>query len=507
MRQELLRQIPKIDVLLQDERLRQVTEKYGRTRTADVLRAVTGEIRGAVLSGEETTVPDADEILRMALCRLEENPACSLRPVINGTGIILHTNLGRAPLSERALRAVEAVAGGYSNLEYRLDSGSRGSRHDHVTEILRELCGTEDAMVVNNNAAAVLLSLAALARGKEVLVSRGEMIEIGGSFRIPDVCEQSGAVLREVGTTNRTRLADYRGALNEETGAVFKAHTSNYRIVGFTEETSLEELSGLALENGIPLIYDMGSGLFEGLERYGIEEPDILHAQKAGADVLTFSGDKLLGAAQAGLIVGRKQYIEKMKRHPLARALRVDKMTLAALEATLYEYRDRNQARREIPVLRMISESPEALRKKAEALCARLAGTAGSGRLTFAVEPCRDRTGGGSAPLNALEGYAVTVRLDADEPTDMSAAKSERMTAAEIPPHAGRSLLGDGKKEGRTSGAVIHTLEDLEQSLRLAEFPLIARITQDRLWISVRTLLAGDEEKIAEDFEKISLLL
>lgn len=483
MRQELLRQIPKIDVLLQDERLRQVIEKYGRTRTADVLRTVTGEIRGAVLSGEETTVPDADEILRMALCRLEENPACSLRPVINGTGIILHTNLGRAPLSERALRAVEAAAGGYSNLEYRLDSGSRGSRHDHVTEILRELCGTEDAMVVNNNAAAVLLSLAALARGKEVLVSRGELIEIGGSFRIPDVCEQSGAVLREVGTTNRTRLADYQGALNEETGAVFKAHTSNYRIVGFTEETSLEELSGLALENGIPLIYDMGSGLFEGLERYGIEEPDILHAQKAGADVLTFSGDKLLGAAQAGLIVGRKQYIEKMKRHPLARALRVDKMTLAALEATLYEYRDRNQARREIPVLRMISESPEALRKKAEALCARLAGTAGSGRLTFAVEPCRDRTGGGSAPLNALEGYAVTVRLDTGGSEDISVPEKKCM-----------------------SGTGIHTLEDLEQSLRLAEFPLIARITQDRLWISVRTLLAGDEEKIAEDFEKISRL-
>ena len=353
-----------------------------------------------------------------------------------------------------------------------------------MTEILRELCGTEDAMVVNNNAAAVLLALAALARGKEVLVSRGELIEIGGSFRIPDVCEQGGAVLREVGTTNRTRLSDYKGELNEETGALFKAHTSNYRIVGFTEETSLEELSGLARENGIPLIYDMGSGLFEGLERYGIEEPDILHAQKAGADVLTFSGDKLLGAAQAGLIVGRKKYIEKMKRHPLARALRVDKMTLAALEATLYEYRDRNQARREIPVLRMISESPDALRKKAEELCARLKGSAGNGRLTFAVEPCQDRTGGGSAPLNVLEGYAVTVRLDAGRTEDISAPEKKGI-----------------------SGTDIHSLEDLEKALRLAEFPLIGRITQDRLWISVRTLLAGNEEKITEDFKKISLSL
>lgn len=484
MRQELLRQIPKIDVLLEDERLSRVIERYGRTRTADVLRAVTGEIRQAVLSGKENNLPDVETILQTAQCRLEENPAYSLRPVINGTGIILHTNLGRAPLSDRALQAVKAAAGGYSNLEYRLDSGSRGSRHDHVTEILRELCGTEDAMVVNNNAAAVLLALAALARGKEVLVSRGELIEIGGSFRIPDVCEQGGAVLREVGTTNRTRLADYQGALNEETGALFKAHTSNYRIVGFTEETSLEELSGLARENGIPLIYDMGSGLFEGLERYGIEEPDILHAQKAGADVLTFSGDKLLGAAQAGLIVGRKKYIEKMKRHPLARALRVDKMTLAALEATLYEYRDRNQARREIPVLRMVSESPEALRKKAEELCARLKGSAGNGRLTFTVEPCQDRTGGGSAPLNVLEGYAVTVRLDAGRTEDISAPEKKGM-----------------------SGTDIHSLADLEKALRLAEFPLIGRITQDRLWLSVRTLLAGDEEKIAEDFKTIGLSL
>ena len=244
MRQELLRQIPKIDVLLEDERLSRVIERYGRTRTTDVLRAVTEEIRQAVLSGKENNLPDVEKILQMTLCRLEENPAYSLRPVINGTGIILHTNLGRAPLSDRALQAVKAAAGGYSNLEYRLDSGSRGSRQDHVTEILRELCGTEDAMVVNNNAAAVLLALAALARGKEVLVSRGELIEIGGSFRIPDVCEQGGAVLREVGTTNRTRLSDYKGELNEETGALFKAHTSNYRIVGFTEETSLEELSG-----------------------------------------------------------------------------------------------------------------------------------------------------------------------------------------------------------------------------------------------------------------------
>ena len=438
---------------------------------------MTEEIRQAVLSGKENNLPDVETILQTAQCRLEENPAYSLRPVINGTGIILHTNLGRAPLSDRALQAVKAAAGGYSNLEYRLDSGSRGSRHDHVTEILRE-------MVVNNNAAAVLLALAALARGKEVLVSRGELIEIGGSFRIPDVCEQGGAVLREVGTTNRTRLSDYKGELNEETGALFKAHTSNYRIVGFTEETSLEELSGLARENGIPLIYDMGSGLFEGLERYGIEEPDILHAQKAGADVLTFSGDKLLGAAQAGLIVGRKKYIEKMKRHPLARALRVDKMTLAALEATLYEYRDRNQARREIPVLRMISESPDALRKKAEELCARLKGSAGNGRLTFAVEPCQDRTGGGSAPLNVLEGYAVTVRLDAGRTEDISAPEKKGI-----------------------SGTDIHSLEDLEKALRLAEFPLIGRITQDRLWISVRTLLAGNEEKITEDFKKISLSL
>lgn len=462
MNRELLAKIPKIDVLLQDSRITGAEMTWGRAYVVDVLRAAVDRCRGDILSGRENAAPDSESIIEDALDRLEREPRYSLRPVINGTGIVLHTNLGRAPLSKRAIQAVADTAGCYTNLEYDLDAGRRGSRYDHVAGILRELCGTEDAMVVNNNAAAVLLTLAALAPGKEVIVSRGELVEIGGSFRIPDVCLQSGAVLREVGTTNRTRAEDYRAAVSEDTGAVLKVHTSNYRIVGFTEDTSIEELAVLAGEYHLPLIYDMGSGLFEGLGQYGIDEPDIHHVLKSGVDILTFSGDKLLGGAQAGLIVGRREYIERMKHHPLARALRVDKMTIAALEATLCEYRDRGQARREIPVLRMIFENADSLRVRAERLCRMLREILpGSADFQFEVEACEDKTGGGSAPLSSLKGYAVTVKA------------------------AGRELL------------------EIEDSLRKARYPLVARVSEDRLWICVRTLLEGDEEKICEDFREL----
>lgn len=528
MKQELLAKIPKMDVLLQDARAAAAAEKWSRVSVADALRSVTDEFRREILSGERDRAPEKDEIFRAALRKLEAGNGSALRPVVNGTGVVLHTNFGRAPLSRRAREAVRAAASEYTDLEYSLRDGKRCSRQAHISKMMRVLCGTEDAMAVNNNAAAVLLALTALAKGKEVLVSRGELTEIGGSFRIPEICGESGALLREVGSTNCTRISDYRRAVGENTGAILKVHAGNYRIRGYTEETGIRELAALSREAGIPLIYDMGSGVFTGLEAYGIDEPRIPDALKDGADLVTFSGDKLLGGAQAGLIAGKAEFVGKLKHHPLSRALRVDKMTLAAVEATLEEYRDPAGAVREIPALAMICEEEDALRIRAERLCRKLreaeeeraadagrsveaaaesggnvaaasesersgkattesggdaaaasesersgkatADSSGNGaagvRFLFSAEPCRDKTGGGTAPLTDLPGYAVTVRL------------------------AGPS-------------GNLRSTEDLEAALRTAKYPLVAFLRQDRLWISVRTLLEGDEERIAEDFRTV----
>ena len=347
-----------------------------------------------------------------------------LRRAINATGVIIHTNLGRAPLAREALERVNAVAGGYSNLEYDLGEGGRGSRQDHAAPILRRLTGAEAALVVNNNAAAVLLALAALAEGREVLVSRGELIEIGDGFRIPDVLARSGARLREVGTTNRTRAGDYDRAIGPETALLLRVHQSNFRLVGFTEQPRLADLVRVARAHGLPLVDVLGSGaLFVSSSLLLGDEPTARESLEAGADLVCFSGDKLLGGPQAGIIVGRAELVERLRRHPLQRALRADKLTLAALEATLALYLDPELAAREVPVLRMLAEPVETVRARAQRLASLVGGD---------VEPTVGRVGGGALPLTELPSFACAVeeelasRLRETEPPVISVVRDGR---------------------------------------------------------------------------------
>ena len=342
MNRELLRRLPKVDEILNDPEVADQIASMPHEQAVDVVRSVLDEKRRAILSGEETSEDfvSHDRVMRDVTEHIIFSCRKSLRPVVNGTGVILHTNLGRAELSKKAKQAVAEVADRYSTLEYDPEAGHRGSRHTHVEGIIRKITGAEACMVVNNNAAATMIVLAAIGAGKEMIVSRGELVEIGGAFRIPDIMEQSGATLREVGTTNKTRLKDYENAITENTGALMKVHTSNYRVIGFTEDVPVEDLADLGRKRGLPVIYDLGGGLMVDLSDRGIDEPTVEYGMKSGADVILFSGDKLLGGPQAGIIIGKKKYIDRMKKHPLARILRVDKMTLAGLEATFEQYYD-----------------------------------------------------------------------------------------------------------------------------------------------------------------------
>jgi L-seryl-tRNA(Ser) seleniumtransferase len=390
-----LRDLPSVDELAADERL----------ATAAPRPLLVAAVRSALDRAREEIRAGADpgDLVDRVESELAAARAARLRRVINATGVIVHTNLGRAPLGSEAIERIASVAAGYSNLEYDVDEGSRGSRQDHVAPILRRLTGAEAALVVNNNAGAVLLALAALAEGREVLVSRGELIEIGDGFRIPDVLARSGARLREVGTTNRTRAVDYDRAIGPETALLLRVHQSNFRVVGFTEQPRLEELVRIGRMHGIPVVDDLGSGVLFELEG----EPSARDALGAGADLVCFSGDKLLGGPQAGIVVGRAELVEKLRRHPLQRALRADKLTLAALEGTLALYLDPERAAREIPVLRMLGEPLEAVRGRAE----RLAGLAGG-----EVEETVGRVGGGALPLAELPSFACAVEEELATP-------------------------------------------------------------------------------------------
>jgi L-seryl-tRNA(Ser) seleniumtransferase len=400
-----LRELPSVDRLLADERVAPLVETHGRSLVVAAVRDALARAREEVRAGFE--VGDLPERVAAELRALERP---RLRRTLNATGVVVHTNLGRAPLAEEALaRAVEA-ARGYSNLEYDLAEGSRGSRQDHLAPLLRELTGAEAALVVNNNAGAVLLALAALAEGREVVVSRGELIEIGDGFRIPDVLARSGAALVEVGTTNRTRVADYERAIGERTGAILRVHQSNFRMIGFTEQPSVRELAATAHRHGLPLVDDLGSGALEpsGSEprsRTWSEEPTARESLAAGADVVCFSGDKLLGGPQAGIVVGRADLVERLRRHPLQRALRPDKLSLAALEGTLALYRAGRAG--EIPVLRMLGEPAEEVRRRAERL-AELTGAE--------VETTTARVGGGALPLAEVESYACALEIELADP-------------------------------------------------------------------------------------------
>ena len=400
----LLRTLPKVDDLLRDPALEEVCREYGENMVTDSIRREVDDLRRGLLSQTLDALPERSEICRSIIRRVRQDAQPSFRQVINGTGIVLHTNLGRASLSRQAAQAAAEAAQRYSNLEYNLESGSRGTRYSHVESLLCRLTGAESALVVNNNAAAVLLTLSALTQGGQVPVSRGELVEIGGSFRVPDIMEACGAQLKEVGATNKTHLYDYERAICPDTRAIMKVHTSNYRIVGFTESPALADLVKLGHEHGLPVIEDLGSGSLLDLERFGLHgEPTVQDSIKAGVDVVCFSGDKLLGGPQAGIILGRKIYLDRLKKHPLTRAMRVDKMTLAALEATLRSYAAGRED--EIPVVAMLGASQDDLHRKAEALHARLA-RAGVEAQILSTDGC---VGGGSLPNQILPSWAVAL--------------------------------------------------------------------------------------------------
>ena len=464
---DILRRIPKIDEVLSERLISDCFGKYGRETVTGAVRAVIDGLRKEILALPEDALDGFDlsglekgRVAQRAASLAEEKDRNNLYRVVNATGTILHTNLGRAPLCKEAVENVAEVSKGYSNLEYDVKAGKRGSRHSIIQDLLVELTGAEDAMLVNNNASATMIVLSSMAAGKEVVVSRGELVEIGGAFRIPDIMEQSGAVLHEIGTTNKTKPSDYEKAIDpERTAALMKVHTSNYRIMGFTEEASLEDLVAIGKEHDLPVIFDMGNGLMVDLSAYGLDEPNVPASLATGIDVMLFSGDKLLGGPQGGIIVGKKKYIEKMKKHPLARALRVDKMTFAAMEETLKKYRDEEKAKREIPVLRMITEDADSLRGRAEELADKIRFYAAG--LKAEVVRVDDQIGGGSAPMVYLPGYAVAV----------------------------------------TSDAV--TAQGLERMLRRNRVPIIARIHDDRLLLCVRTITEEEVNIVADAFDRI----
>ena len=415
---ELLKQLPSVDEILKENRTKQWLGSTPRVLVLEAIRTAIDARRKAILQAADAktgrTIDDAlfsiDGVLNHAEIILKELSEPSLKPVINATGVIVHTNLGRSILSEKAIQRVIEVSRSYSNLEYDLPAGERGKRHVHIEGILTRLTGVEAATAVNNNAAAVLLCLNTLARGKEVIVSRGELVEIGGSFRVPDVMERSGAILREVGTTNKTHLKDYEKAINENTGLLLKVHASNYKIVGFTKEVSPEELAKLGRKHGLPVMWDLGSGSFVDLSTYGAgDEPTVQQAVNSGVDVLTFSGDKLLGGPQAGLILGKKTHLEAIRSNPLARALRLDKMTLAALDATLGQYLDMGKAVREVPTLWMLTQPLSEIERKAALLGDGLQAI-GNKELSITIQADTSQSGGGALPMGNFPTKTVCIR-------------------------------------------------------------------------------------------------
>ena len=404
MSKHLLSQIPAINKILLLDEIKELMNNYTEVAVKSAIKKYIEEVKQAILNEELTEVPNLSKIVGEVEKIVEKEDKNSLRRVINATGTILHTNLGRSLLSQKIKENIESVAFNYSNLEFDIDNKKRGSRYVHLIDIIKKLTGAEDVLVVNNNAAAVLLTLNTLVKDQEIIVSRGELVEIGGAFRIPEIIKLSGGVPVEVGTTNKTHLKDYENAISEETGALLKVHTSNYKILGFTESVSNEEISYLARENELVSINDLGSGQFIDFSRFGLPyEPTVKEILDSGIDIVTFSGDKLLGGPQAGIIVGKKKYIEKMKKNQLTRALRVDKMTLASLEATLKLYLDEKEALEHIPTLHMISLSKERLFGKADVLKTKLS----SLNFDIKIEEDKAEVGGGSYPASYLESVAV----------------------------------------------------------------------------------------------------
>lgn len=462
--QEILRQIPGVDALLQMSSIQDALSKHPRKLVLEAIHQILGETRKTILSGERPDLMSIDsiELAELISKRVEHLARFTLRRAINATGIVIHTNLGRSLLPRQAIERLQTICSGYNNLEYDLERGERGSRYVHAEEILRELTGAEAALVVNNNAGAVFLALNTLAKGREVVVSRGQLVEIGGSFRIPDVMSASGAQLREVGTTNRTHLSDYAAAINERTALLMKVHTSNYRIVGFTAEVPLEKLVELGRRQGLPVIEDLGSGCFINLSPFGLHgETTVQETVRAGADLVTFSGDKLLGGPQSGIMVGRKDLIAQCRKNPVTRAFRVDKMTLAALEATLRLYRDERQALDQIPTLKMIAMPAPELEERARKLAASILTLGGGESLQVTTREGYSQVGGGSLPAQDL-------------PTTLVAVRSVKFS-----PNA------------------------IEESLRGNTPPVIGRIESDCFLMDVRTIQDSEFDTVREAFERL----
>jgi L-seryl-tRNA(Ser) seleniumtransferase len=452
----LLRQIPAVDELLGREALRALEERAGHRLVVEATRKVLQGLRGRISRGQLSQV-SVEMLEQEIIASAQATAEFSLCPVINASGVILHTNLGRAPLAPQAVEHLAETATRYSNLEYDLERGERGRRDTHTDRLLTQLLGAERTLVVNNNAAAVFLALNTLAEGGEVIVSRGELIEIGGSFRIPEICAKSGAVLREVGTTNRTRLSDYAAAVNERTRLLLRVHPSNFRIVGFTERPALDELVGLGRQHHLVVLEDLGSGCLLDFTSLGLrDEPPAGASVRAGVDVVTFSGDKLLGGPQAGILTGMREPLDKIRKNPLFRVLRVDKLTIAALEATIALYlRDDLNG---IPALRMMRISRDEIGRRAARLAERIA--AGP---AYSVEIADGESvvGGGATPGQSL-------------PTKLVAVTHHQ-----------------------------HSAEDLEALLRQNSPPIIARIERDRLLLDLRTVFEEQDEEVAQAFERL----
>lgn len=428
-----LRDLPAVDTVLKTASGQLAIARFGRVPVTQAVRGVLDEVRAGLLAGTLASLPAPDHVALAAISSLEGTARASLAPLFNLTGTVLHTNLGRALLAEEAVAAATAAMRSAVALEFDLATGTRGERDDHVRELLIELTGAEDATVVNNNAAAVLLVLNTLGLGKEAIVSRGELIEIGGAFRMPDIMARAGVKLIEVGTTNRTHARDYEGALTPETGLVLKVHTSNYRIEGFTKEVGARELAGIAHARGVPLVNDLGSGTLVDLARIGLaHEPTVREAVAEGADLVTFSGDKLLGGPQTGFIVGRRDLIAKVNRNPMKRALRVDKIRLAALEATLKLYRDPDRLAARLPTLRLLARKREELRAVAERLTAPVAARLGPG-FTVEVADCASQIGSGALPLETLASAALAIRPAGDSSGGALNSLAARLRALPVP--------------------------------------------------------------------------
>ncbi|MEW6002662.1 MAG: L-seryl-tRNA(Sec) selenium transferase [Nitrospirota bacterium] len=453
-KQQLLSSLPSVDEILKSQQGIEWQRTYPRRYVLQAIRETINFRRREILEGitadlsEESIMADIER-------RIEQLSSFSLRPLINATGVVIHTNLGRSILSERILENIKRVSENYSNLEYDLEAGKRGKRYTHIKRVLKEVTGAEETLVVNNNAAAVLLCLNTLSKGRETIVSRGELVEIGGSFRMPEVMEASGAILREVGTTNKTHLFDYERAINENTSLILQVHKSNYRITGFTEEVPIEDLVELGKRHQIPVMSDLGSGSLIDLKPFGIyNEPNVQDIVKAGVDLITFSGDKLLGGPQGGVIVGKKEFIERIQKNPITRAVRIDKLTLAGFEATLLEYMDGEKAIKTIPTLMMLFQNPEEIKVRAKRIATKLKKYIKDAQINVLSDS--SRAGGGSLPEMDLPTYVVLIK-----PYNVS-------------------------------------VNDFEERLRKGDPPIIARIKEDSLILDARTIKDKDLDTLVK---------